>query len=155
MGSPRAFVRPPRVAVVLLCLALAGGGLPAVVAPPAAAQTAPPRLPPGFERVLLPTGLSDGRVTDFVFLPGGGYLATGKGGEVAFVSADQAEQRTIARLPVYSAQDVGLLGIALSNDYATTGHLYLVFTYTRADGANYARMSRFTVDDPRAPTSLA
>lgn len=88
---------------------------------------AAPSLPPGFAVRDMPSGQS-GLLTDFSFAPDGSYFTTGKNGRVAWVSADGATVRTLATLPVVTVQDLGLTGIAVAHDYATSKTIYLART---------------------------
>ena len=80
--------------------------------------SAAPSLPAGFVVRDLPSGQAD-TLTDFDFAPDGSYFTTGKNGRVAWVSAAGAA-RTLATLPVVTQQDLGLTGMAVAPDYATS-----------------------------------
>lgn len=134
-----------RIGVIV---AMVAGAL--VVAP--ATGRAAPSLPPGFAVRDMPSGQSE-LLTDFAFLPDGSYVTTGKNGRVAWVSADGATARTLATLPVVTAQDLGLNGIAVAHDYETSGVIYLARTLT-VDGQWTMRLSAATVQGS-PPSSLA
>src|SRR5512135_422739 len=92
-----------------------------------------PALAPGFITVATPSGQS--QLTDFQFLPDAtgkltpARLTIGKAsGDVVYVDATNAV-RTLAHIPVFSQGDMGLISIALSNDYATDGTVFLLYTY--------------------------
>jgi glucose/arabinose dehydrogenase len=88
---------------------------------------AAPSLPPGFVVRDMPSGQSE-LLTDFAYAPDGSYFTTGKNGRVAWVSADGATVRTLGTLPVVTVQDLGLNGIAVASDYATSRTIYLART---------------------------
>ncbi|CAA9252104.1 MAG: Cytochrome c551/c552, partial [uncultured Blastococcus sp.] len=135
------------VARILLIAAMIAS---AVVVAGSSAQAAP-SLPAGFTVKDMPTGQSE-LLTDFAFAPDGSYFTTGKNGRVAWVSAAGAP-RTIATLPVVTVQDLGLSGIAVSSDYATSGDIYLARTLM-VNNQWTMRLSAHTVlGSP--PTSLA
>ncbi len=111
---------------------------------------AAPVLPAGFAVQDMPSGQSE-LLTDFAFAPDGSYFTTGKNGRVAWVSAD-GQARTLADLPVATVQDLGLSGIAVAADYATSPVIYLARTLT-VNGEWTARLSAVpVVGSP--PTSL-
>jgi uncharacterized protein with LGFP repeats/glucose/arabinose dehydrogenase/chitodextrinase len=111
---------------------------------------AAPTLPAGFVVRDMPSGQSE-LLTDFAFAPDGSYFTTGKNGRVAWVSAD-GQARTLATLPVVTVQDLGLSGIAVAADYATSRVIYLARTLT-VNGQWTARLSAVpVVGSP--PTSL-
>ena len=109
---------------LVVVAAMVAAGL--VVAAQGSAQAAP-SLPPGFAVRDMPSGQSE-LLTDFSFAPDGSYFTTGKNGRVAWVSADGATVRTLATLPVVTVQDLGLSGIAVAHDYATSKVIYLART---------------------------
>src|SRR5215218_9957109 len=94
-----------------------------VVVRPASAQAA---VPAGFAVRVMPSGQSE-LLTDFAFLPDGSYLTIGKNGRVVWVSAT-GTARTLATLPVVTNQDLGLVGLAVASDYATSRRIYLART---------------------------
>src|SRR4051794_22059853 len=134
----------------LLRLALA-----AAVALTAATLTGTPAnaatLSPGFAVVDLPSGQAD-TLTDFAFAPDGSWFTTGKNGRVAWVSAD-GKPTTLATLPVVTQQDLGLTGLAVAPDYATSRTIYLVRTLD-VGGKWTMRVAAWTVAGDPAPTSL-
>ncbi len=134
-----------RIAVVA---ALVAGALVVTAGPSRAA----PSLPPGFAVRDLPSGQSE-LLTDFAFAPDGSWFTTGKNGRVAWVSADGTTTRTLATLPVVNVQDLGLNGIAVAHDHATSGVVYLARTLT-VDGQWTMRLSAATVQGS-PPSSLA
>lgn len=105
---------------VLCVLAMAAGLL--TPAPPEAAAV--PVLPPGFVFRDQPSGQAAFDLTDFTFLPDNSALSTGKQGKVAWVSTG-GKVNTLATLPVDTAQDLGLVGVAAAPDYETSRQIYL------------------------------
>jgi len=133
-----------RLVVVLLLLATSAAW------PPAPAVAAP-TLPSGFVVRDMPSGQTE-LLTDFAFAPDGSYFTTGKNGRVAWVSADGTATRTLATFPVVTVQDLGLSGLAVASDYATSKIIYLARTLT-VNGQWTARLSAVpVVGNP--PTSL-
>ncbi|EHR53304.1 glucose/sorbosone dehydrogenase [Saccharomonospora marina XMU15] len=138
-------------ALALFIAGLVGIGLASVVAaPPASAE---PVLPAGFALRDLPSGQQAGDLTDFAYLPDGSVLSTGKSGTVAWVSTT-GQSRTLAKLPVLAEQDLGLVGLAVAPDYASSRHIYLARSVPTAGGAFELRLSRWTVTGSE-PTGLA
>jgi glucose/arabinose dehydrogenase len=119
---------------------------------PIARAEAAPSLPAGFALRTLPSGQSE-LLTDFAFAPDGSWFTTGKNGRVAWVSAG-GRARTLATLPVVTVQDLGLTGIAVAADYATSGRLYTARTLTVADHW-VMRLSAWTVKGSPEPTGLS
>jgi glucose/arabinose dehydrogenase len=156
----RARTSPRRVALVSVLAAVAAT-LPAV---PAAA--AAPGLAPGFVLRDIETGLTgisggslgDG-LTDFAYLPDESLLAVGKYGRVTWVPRS-GEPRRIADLPTNGNGDLGLNGLAVAPDYATSRAVYTARTVSATGagtGANgVLRVSRWTVttDEAGRPTGL-
>lgn len=113
----------------------------AVLVSPTTGRAAP-TLPAGFVVRDLPSGQSE-LLTDFAFAPDGSWFTTGKNGRVAWVSAD-GQARTLATLPVVTVQDLGLSGIAVAADYATSRTIYLARTLA-VNGQWTARLSAVPV----------
>jgi glucose/arabinose dehydrogenase len=134
------------VRVVVVAAMVAAG----LVVAQGSAQAAP-SLPPGFAVRDMPSGQSE-LLTDFAYAPDGSYFTTGKNGRVAWVSADGATIRTLATLPVVTVQDLGLSGIAVAHDYATSKVIYLARTLT-VNNQWTMRLSAATVQGS-TPTSL-
>src|SRR6476661_9879839 len=112
-----------RSGAVAVVLALLGGVVQLGNASPAAALT----LPAGFTLVDYPTGQAAYDLTNFAWLDDGGLLASGKDGTITFVPAG-GSPRLLTTVPsVRAIDDHGLLGLALANDYRTTGRVYLAF----------------------------
>ncbi|MCZ2836414.1 PQQ-dependent sugar dehydrogenase [Modestobacter sp. VKM Ac-2985] len=133
-------------ALLVLVLLVAGtlAGLPGR----AAAAT----LPPGFVVLDLPSG-QDEALTDFAFAPDGSWFTTGKNGRVAWVSAD-GRPRTLAELPVVTVQDLGLTGLAVPADYATSRRIFTARTLL-VDDRWTMRLSSWAVTGAPEPTGLA
>lgn len=134
-----------RIAVVLALLA-------GVLVVAQGTGRAAPSLPPGFAVRDMPSGQSE-LLTDFAFAPDGSYFTTGKNGRVAWVSADGATVRTLATLPVVNVQDLGLNGIAVAHDFATSRVIYLARTLM-VNGQWTMRLSAAAVQGS-PPSSLA
>ncbi len=137
---------------VLVATALTGALLPAVSTGVASAAT----LPGGFVLRDTATGFGAFELTDFGYLPDKSVLVTGKSGVVNWLPESGTPRRTIATLPTYAKDDMGLVGLSVAPDYATSHTIYL----TRAlltTGTNWVmRLSKFTVtvDAAGAPTGL-
>lgn len=112
---------------------------------------AAPSVPPGFVVQTMPSG-QDEVLTDFVFAPDGSWFTTGKNGRVAWVSRE-GQARTLAELPVLMNQDLGLTGIAVASDYATSRVVYTARA-TDVDGPRSLRLSAWTVAGDPEPTAL-
>ncbi|WP_138758606.1 PQQ-dependent sugar dehydrogenase [Modestobacter altitudinis] len=113
--------------------------------------SAAPSLPAGFAVRDLPTGQSE-LLTDFAFAPDGSWFTVGKNGRVAWVSAD-GRPRTLATLPVVTVQDLGLSGVAVATDYATSRQVYTARTVDLG-GRWLMRLSAWTVTGAPEPTGL-
>jgi glucose/arabinose dehydrogenase len=130
---------------------LAGPTLVLVASSPAAAV---PVLPPGFVLTASETGLTPAdKLTDFAYLPDGSVLSTGKNGKVAWASADHSVTRTIATIPVYASGDVGLIGLAVAPDFATSGHIYTAGAHPVV-GGHVVRVTEWTVVRNPDPAQL-
>ncbi|HJQ46662.1 MAG TPA: PQQ-dependent sugar dehydrogenase [Amycolatopsis sp.] len=125
-------------------------GVVVVTAPTAAAAAA---LPAGFVLRDQATGQAAYDLTDFAYLPDSSIITTAKRGKVTWISPTGAI-RTIATLPVRTDGDLGLVGLAVAPDYATTHHIYLARTVILAGGPTF-RLARFTVTGSPDPTALA
>ena len=88
----------------------------------AIASPAPaPVLPPAFQLVDYPTGQAPNNLTDYAWLEDGGLLTNGTDGTITFVP-HAGTPRVLTKVPgVRDRGDHGMLGLALANDYATTG----------------------------------
>ncbi|SFK92714.1 Glucose/arabinose dehydrogenase, beta-propeller fold [Amycolatopsis sacchari] len=137
-----------RVLPTLIVTLLVGLGLVAV--PQASAA---PALPSGFVIREQATGQAAYDLTDFAHLPGdGGIITTGKGGKVTWISPAGAV-RALATLSVNSDGDLGLVGLAVAPDYATTRTVYLVRSVPTGSGSVF-RLARWTVTGSPEPTGL-
>ncbi|MDI2129835.1 PQQ-dependent sugar dehydrogenase [Yinghuangia seranimata] len=135
-----------RLLTLLLASLLA---VPLTVLGGAAPAGAAVTLPPGFSLVDLPSGQTE-LLTDFAWTPDGGYFTTGKNGRLAWVSPTGAP-RTVATLDVDSTGDLGLVGVTLAPDYATSHTVYL----SRATSARHLRVDAWTVQlTSGQPTSI-
>ncbi|GHG38776.1 MULTISPECIES: PQQ-dependent sugar dehydrogenase [Amycolatopsis] len=135
---------------LLLTTVLTGTLLPVIAPGVAAAAT----LPPGFVLRDTDSGLGPYQLTDFAYLPDTSVLATGKDGRVRWLPVT-GTGRTIATLPVRADGDLGLVGLAVAPDYATSRAVYLTRSINTAGGF-VMRLSRFTVtvDAAGAPAGL-
>ncbi|MEV5541614.1 PQQ-dependent sugar dehydrogenase [Saccharopolyspora shandongensis] len=132
------------------CVALLSIGLLAALP----GGTANAAVPTGFVLRSQPSGQAAFDLTDFAYLPDGSVLTTGKKGTVAWAAAD-GRTRTIAALPVEPAQDLGLTGLAVAADYATSRHVYLARSVPGGTGGYLLRLARWTVTGAPEPTGLA
>ncbi|KZB85230.1 PQQ-dependent sugar dehydrogenase [Amycolatopsis regifaucium] len=112
-----------------------------------------PALPSGFVLRDQPSGQAAFDLTDFAYLPDGSVLSTGKSGKVAWVS-DTGQSRTIATLPVRDNGDLGLVGLAVAPDFATSRQIYLTWSFDTGGGFTM-RVARWTVTGTDVPTGLA
>lgn len=126
------------VAALVAVVSLVGTTL--APASPAAAATS---LPSGFVRISSSSGQGEYNLTDFAYLPDGSMLTTGKNGVVNWVPAGGAPRR-IARLPVLTDGDLGLVGLAVAPDYASTRRVYTARALS-ADGQRVLRLSGWTM----------
>ena len=71
-------------------------------------------------------------------------------GQIRVYDPQTQNVKTALTLDVYAGGEDGLLGIAVSPDFATTGHVYVYYAPDSADNSDPAnfesRVSRFTVD---------
>ncbi|RSD19683.1 PQQ-dependent sugar dehydrogenase [Amycolatopsis eburnea] len=131
---------------------LTGAMLPVVATGVATAATA---LPQGFVLRDTSAGLGQEPLTDFAYLPDNSMLVTGKNGTVRWLSADGSAGRSLTKLPVRTNEDLGLVGLAVAPDYATSHAIYLTRSINQTSGF-VMRLARFTVtvDAAGAPTGL-
>lgn len=115
--------------------------------------SAAPTLPAGFVIREQSTGQAVYDLTDFGYLPDdGGIITTGKGGKITWISPAGAV-RTLATLAVNNEGDLGLVGLAIAPDYASSHYIYLVRAVQTGSGTNF-RLARFTVTGSPEPTGL-
>ncbi|MGX7826648.1 PQQ-dependent sugar dehydrogenase [Actinokineospora sp. 24-640] len=111
---------------------------------------AAPAVPGGFLLRDTPTGLAQrgDLVTDFAYLPDASVVAVGKYGRVVWVP-NGGVPRLLGTLGVRAEQDLGLVGVGVAADYASSRHLYTARSVpsTAADAGRYGvlRLSRWTV----------
>lgn len=110
-------------------------------------------MPAGFVLRDTPTGQGLYNLTDFGYLPDGSVLTIGKTGRVTWVPQGGAPS-TIAVLDTDPTGDLGLIGMAIANDYDRTGHIYLIRSIPVAAPPWRLRLSRFTVVGGATPTAL-
>ncbi|KAA9154180.1 PKD domain-containing protein [Amycolatopsis acidicola] len=138
-----------RLRTALVAAVLLGVGLVAIPPTASAAVT----LPAGFVLRDTPTGQAAWDLTDFAYLPGeSGIVSTGKSGKVTWVSPT-GTNRTLANLTVKTTGDLGLVGLAVAPDYATTHHIYLARAIPSGSGFVF-RLARWTVTGSPEPTGL-
>ncbi|HEV7872107.1 MAG TPA: PQQ-dependent sugar dehydrogenase [Modestobacter sp.] len=146
----------PRRAALLLLVGVVLAVVPGALTPAGAADDdgndPAATLPPGFAVRDLPSG-QDELLTDMVAEPGGSWFTTGKNGRVAWVSAD-GRARTLAELPVVTTRDVGLTGVALAPDHATSGRILLTRTLD-VGGQWVLRLSSWAVVRSPEPEGIA
>ncbi|MEQ1854113.1 MAG: PQQ-dependent sugar dehydrogenase, partial [Chthoniobacteraceae bacterium] len=123
----------PCPTVVALCLAIA----------PWSASAAE-RFDPGrFEKEILVPASRD--AIQMEVLPGGDIVFAEFWGAVKRWDSKSGEVSALGQVPAHSKGEVGLLGMAVARDFATSGHIYVVFCPAAAQGT--MRVSRFTVAD--------
>lgn len=138
--------------VDMLVAVLAATAVPAIG--PVAVARAAPSAADGFHVEVVDAGFADFQLTDIAYVDERHVLATGKSGAVRFVPLDDpTASREVGRLDVHADTDLGLVSLALAEDYATSGELYLSSNHLDGVGA-YGRLSAWVVDDPMNPTSL-
>ncbi len=141
-------------------------GLVSTTAAPPDARAAALSLPAGFVLRDIPVGMRGASgsdpgdlLTDFAYLPDESVLAVGKFGKVTWAPRT-GEPRVLANLSTNAAGDLGLTGIAVAPDYATTRTVYTVRAVpdTGPDSGENGvfRLSRWTVavDGLGKPTGL-
>ncbi|MFI9448778.1 PQQ-dependent sugar dehydrogenase [Amycolatopsis sp. NPDC052450] len=137
---------------ILVALSVAILLLPGWVGAPDA--SAAPTLPSGFVLRDQPSGQAAFDLTDFAYLPDGSVLSIGKSGKVAWVPVT-GPARTVATLPVHDNGDLGLVGLAVAPDFATSRRIYLAWSFDTGGGAFTMRVARWTVTGADVPTGLA
>ncbi|MDI2130250.1 PQQ-dependent sugar dehydrogenase [Yinghuangia seranimata] len=106
-------------------------------------------LPPGFSFREQPTGQQQWTLTDFAYTPDGGYFTAGKTGHIAWISPD-GRVVPVADVPTEAVDDLGLIGLAVAPDYATSRTIYTA----RASDAKTLRLSSFHVEGTGEPTGV-
>jgi glucose/arabinose dehydrogenase len=150
---------PAVLAVLLLALALAGTARAAVDVPPGAPVT----LPEHFEDVTLGEGFFV--PTAMAFAPGGRTFVAQLWGRVSVIQDGKVEELLDIGDHVNIHGDRGLIGMAVDADFATNGHLYLLYVYEpgpdpSAAGPKAARLTRVvvnpdnTVANPASPETV-
>ena len=153
----------------LLAIAAAALALPVVVLPTAtpASALAPAQFRVSGFSFAQPIATGNTNLTNFVYLPSGAILTTGKEGNLRLVANGSSSPVAVNFAnPINSDVDRGLVGIDIAPDFATTGTLYLLYDYDRNDCAPNeqpgsvnnnnvcGRLSRFTANNPAAPSAL-
>jgi glucose/arabinose dehydrogenase len=143
---------PVRSAVCLVVFAGLGLGWLASAQEETAAgaeEVASLTLPSGFTKQNVISGLS--QPTSFTRLPDGRILIAQKGGVVRVFKNGALLPTPLIDISdqVNSYHDRGLLSIAVDPEFATTGHVYLLFTWdddaTDDSGPHTGRLARYTV----------
>ncbi|HEX2131192.1 MAG TPA: PQQ-dependent sugar dehydrogenase [Actinophytocola sp.] len=153
-----------RVVLALVLAVVASLAVVVQTAPPAAAA---PALPADFVLRDIETGLRPPNgadpgdmLTDFAYLPDESILVTGKYGKVMWLPR-AGTPRQVAAIPTHGAGDLGLTGLAVAPDYATSHTVYTVRAVPASgpgSGDNgVLRLSRWTVTTAAdgTPTGLA
>lgn len=102
-------------------------------------DTSTQQLTAGFGRTVLVSGLN--QPTDFRFLPDGRILIAEKTGAIRIYSNGQLQDQPLVVLPVRTAGESGLDGIAVDPQFATNGYIYVAYTTK----SRHERLSRITV----------
>jgi glucose/arabinose dehydrogenase len=128
----------------------------ALVQSSATPVAAAPQLPAGFSLAAIPSGQAAGDLVGFAMVPAGlpgagGAYTIGKGGKVVWVGPTGQPVRQLAQLAVYSHDDIGLIGISVTRQYAQTRRLLVLYT----DTAHYAHAAVMQVDNAANPTTMA
>lgn len=122
---------------VLVSLLLSAGLIVLLLA---AAPVQAATLPAGFSDSLVVQGISS--ATAFAFARDGRIFVAEKGGSVRVVSGHKLLPTPFTTVTVDTAQERGLVGIALHPDFPTTPYLYIYYTVPGVPAHN--RVSRFT-----------
>lgn len=111
-------------------------------------RSVPATLPTGFGETVIATGLSN--ATAMEVAPNGDLWVLQQGGAVKRFRAGSSvadDVANIGSLGIRSEGERGLLGIAFDPNYAANKHLFLYYTKDNPAGAEFNRISRFTVND--------
>jgi cytochrome c len=93
-----------------------------------------------FSRVQLDSGLDE--PIKIAFSPAGGLYYIQRKGELMRYDFDQKRSITVAKLPVYTQEEYGLLGLAFDPDFNNTHWLYLYYVIPEGD-AGRSVLARF------------
>jgi glucose/arabinose dehydrogenase len=119
-------------------------------APAAAAMT----IPAGFTVVDYKTGQAAYELTNFAWTGDGGLITIGKDGTITFVP-NGGSPRKLTKIPgVRAVDDHGLLGLALANDFATSGRVFLSYDKGDPDGTGYGMLEEWKASPAANPTSF-
>ena len=137
---------------VLVATALMGALAPAVSTGVASAAT----LPKDFVVRDTATGFGELEVTDFGYLPDKSILVISKKGVINWVPESGGTPRTVGSLAVRQNEDMGLVGLAIAPDFATSHTIYLNRAINTTAPNWVMRLSKFTVtvDAAGTPTGL-
>lgn len=86
---------------------------------------------------------------DLDFAPDGRIFVTERTGRVRIVERDTLRPEPWAQIGVTRRQELGLMGIALAPDFATSGHVYLVGAFQLEGAEKEDRVYRLTDRDGR------
>lgn len=93
----------------------------------------------GFERAVVVSGLNS--PVDFRFLPDGRILVAEKGGAIRVVEDGVVRAEPLLTLPVSTAGERGISGLAVDPQFDTNGHIYVAYITTGLRNT----LSQFTV----------
>src|SRR4051794_13391414 len=110
----------------------------ALAAPPAGGAT----LPPGFQEVVVASGLSS--PTAMQFAPDGRLFVAEQGGRLRVIKNGALLSTPFVTVTVSSAGERGLLGVAFDPNFATNHFVYIYYTATSPSVHN--RISRLTAN---------
>src|SRR4051794_19832225 len=111
-------------------------------------------VPSGFTVVNYKTGQAQYELTNFAWTDDGGLITIGKDGTVTFVP-NGGSPRKLSKVPgVRAVDDHGLLGVALANDFATSGRVYLSYDKGDPDGTGYGMLEEWKASPITSPTSF-
>ncbi|MEY5011054.1 MAG: Soluble aldose sugar dehydrogenase YliI precursor [Verrucomicrobiota bacterium] len=97
--------------------------------------------PERLEREVLVTGLRD--AVQIETLPDGDILIAEMRGTLKRWRARERDTVEVGRVPVTQSTELGLMGVAVSGDFSTTGHVFLFFC--PASKRDVLRLSRFVL----------
>ncbi|MEZ0538860.1 ThuA domain-containing protein [Fibrella arboris] len=128
------------------------GGLQSVMAPSldyAKARSMPAPEENRFEREVLVSSLDE--PTELVVLPGGKILFGERKGMLKLYNPATKKTKVVARMPVYTKFEYGLMGVNMDPNFAANKRLFLYYSPDAAlFGADTAQhLSQFTYDDAR------
>lgn len=129
------------LALLLLSPALVAAAPLSIAVPPDAALTTPHRTEVLAEGLTVPWELR--------FLPDGRQIFTERIGRVRIVDKGKLLEEPALSLPAAQGNKMGLLGLALAPDFATSGHLFLAWDRALEDRRFELRMERYRLAGDR------